>query len=98
MDINEKGDDDIERDLARHYGHSSINAYGSRYDHPSRAANNYLLNECPILSAIDKRCQNVDLITNGGAVSEFTDALLPACGVHQFCYLCVSILLICLCD
>lgn len=91
LDLNDKSeDDDVERDLGRHYGHSSINAYGNRYDHPFRGANNDIMNDCPILNAIDKRCQNVDLITNGGMVSEFTDAILPACGVHQFCYLCVS--------
>lgn len=49
-----------------------------------------LLIECPVLDAIDKRCQSVDLLSGGGATNEFTDALLPACGVHQFCYLCVS--------
>lgn len=49
--------------------------------------NDDLLDDCPILNAIDKRCQSVDLISGTGSYAEI---LLTACGVHQFCYLCVS--------
>lgn len=49
-----------------------------------------LLDDCPILNAIDKRCHSVDLISGSGTSNVYAEALLPACGVHQFCYLCVS--------
>lgn len=89
--------DDIEENGGHHYGHGQGHgrghielSYGHRFDHPFPGASNYFSGECPILDAIDKRCQKVDLITNSGAISEFSDTLLPACGIHQFCYLCVS--------
>lgn len=48
-------------------------------------------NECPILDAIDQRCESVDLMGGGGGRNVFErDVLLPACTLHQFCYLCVS--------
>lgn len=50
-----------------------------------------LLDECPVFDAIDKRCQHVDIISGGGIPSGFGAAILPACGMHQFCYLCVSL-------
>lgn len=48
-------------------------------------------NECPMLDAIEQRCESVDLLGGGGGRNLFErDALLPACTLHQFCYLCVS--------
>lgn len=40
---------------------------------------------CPILDTLEKRCRGVDVLTG-----DFNQNLLPACGVHQLCYLCVS--------
>lgn len=42
--------------------------------------------ECPILNAIEKRCRGVDLLSG-----DIHQELLPICGVHQLCYICVSI-------
>lgn len=69
-----------------------------QYDAPQRSydSNHFRntensLNECPILDAIDKRCESVDLLGGGGRRNIFErDSLLPACSMHQFCYLCVS--------
>lgn len=94
------GDDDIEDNAEldevfsgarRPYG-SLQKIHPNRFEERERERDyDDLLNECPVLDAIDKRCQNVDMISNaGGANGQITDALLPACGVHQFCYLCVS--------
>lgn len=85
--------DDLDESIGyprRPYGSSVQKIHSNRFDQRERDYDD-LLNECPILDAIDKRCQNVDLISGGGSIgSQFADALLPACGVHQFCYLCVS--------
>lgn len=40
---------------------------------------------CPILDTLEKRCRGVDVLTG-----DVHHNLLPACGVHQLCYLCVS--------
>lgn len=78
-------------------GGGAENYSHSRYD-PSQTYVNHFrsgddnLNECPILDAIDKRCESVDLLSGGGGRNIFeNDSLLPACSMHQFCYLCVSI-------
>lgn len=42
--------------------------------------------ECPILDTLEKRCRGVDVLSG-----DVHQNLLPACGVHQLCYLCVSI-------
>lgn len=42
-------------------------------------------NQCPILGAIEKRCRSVDLLSG-----DIHQELLPICGVHQLCYICVS--------
>lgn len=68
----------------------------SRYDASQMYVNHYRsgdgdLDECPILDAIDKRCESVDLLGGGGGRHVYEhDSLLPACTMHQFCYLCVS--------
>lgn len=96
-------DDDDELDESinirrRPYGLTRQNINPNRFDQRERDYDE-LLSECPILDAIDKRCQNVDLISGGGSVgNQFANALLPACGVHQFCYLCVSIAVYELCN
>lgn len=43
------------------------------------------LNECPRLNAIEKRCRAIGLYSY-----DFRHELLPICGIHQLCYLCVS--------
>lgn len=90
-------DDDDELDEPiniprRPYELTRQNINPNRFDQRERERDyDELLSECPVLDAIDKRCQNVELISGGGSVgNQFADALLPACGVHQFCYLCVS--------
>lgn len=87
-------DDDLDAAFSyprRPYGSAAQKIRPNRFEQRERDYDD-LLNECPVLNAIDKRCQNVDLISGGGGTaSQFADALLPACGVHQFCYLCVSI-------
>lgn len=86
-------DDELDESFSfprRPYGSPVQKIHTNRFDQREHDYDD-LLNECPILDAIDKRCQNVDLISGGGSIgSQFADALLPACGVHQFCYLCVS--------
>lgn len=87
------GDDELEESISfprRPYGLHVPKILSNRIDQRQRDYDD-LLNDCPVLDAIDKRCQNVDLISGGGSIgNQFADALLPACGVHQFCYLCVS--------
>ena len=68
------------------------NPYGNRYDYSFQDVDDSFMNQCPVLDAIDKRCQSVDLLS-GGANEFNRDLLMPACGAHQFCYLCVSALL-----
>lgn len=48
---------------------------------------NYIIgsNQCPLIEMIAERCREV--VTLSGDVQQ---ELLPICGVHQICYLCVS--------
>lgn len=48
---------------------------------------NYIIgsNQCPIIESMAERCRGVDLISG-----DINQELLPLCGVHQICYLCVS--------
>lgn len=48
---------------------------------------NYILgtNQCPLIEAMAERCRGVDLLSG-----DIHQELLPICGVHQICYLCVS--------
>lgn len=48
---------------------------------------NYIVgsNQCPIIESMAERCRGVDLISG-----DINQELLPLCGVHQICYLCVS--------
>lgn len=50
---------------------------------------NYIIgsNQCPIIESMAERCRSVDLISG-----DLNQELMPLCGVHQICYLCVSIL------
>lgn len=47
--------------------------------------NGVFQDDCPLLSAIEKRCRGIDLLTG-----DTHHNLLEACGAHQLCYLCVS--------
>lgn len=42
-------------------------------------------NQCPLLDAMEKRCRGIDLLSG-----DINQELLPVCGIHQMCYLCVS--------
>lgn len=42
------------------------------------------LSECPLLDAMETRCRGIDLLSG-----DMHQELLPVCGVHQLCYLCV---------
>lgn len=42
--------------------------------------------DCPLLDAMEKRCRAINLLS-GDVHQQF----LPLCGIHQLCYLCVSI-------
>lgn len=42
--------------------------------------------DCPLLDTMEKRCRAINLLS-GDVHQQF----LPLCGVHQLCYLCVSI-------
>lgn len=44
-----------------------------------------LSDQCMILDNLEKRCKGVDALSG-----DLHQDLLPACGVHQLCYLCVS--------
>lgn len=44
-----------------------------------------LNDQCMILDNLEKRCKGVDALSG-----DLHQDLLPACGVHQLCYLCVS--------
>lgn len=48
---------------------------------------NYVIgsNQCPIIESMAERCRSVDLISG-----DLNQELMPLCGVHQICYLCVS--------
>lgn len=46
-------------------------------------------NQCPLLDAMEKRCRGIDLLSG-----DINQVLLPVCGIHQMCYLCVSISII----
>lgn len=50
------------------------------------AALEALSDQCTILDNLEKRCKGVDALSG-----DLHQDLLPACGVHQLCYLCVSI-------
>lgn len=43
--------------------------------------------ECPLLTALEKRCRGVAVLSG-----DLDQELLSLCAVHQFCYLCVSVL------
>lgn len=80
-------------DNGRSHGYDASQIYINHY----RNGNQEDLDECPILDAIDKRCESVDLLGGGGNRHVYEhDALLPACTMHQFCYLCVSHLHFCI--
>lgn len=42
--------------------------------------------QCPLLDAMEKRCRGIDLLSG-----DIHQDLLPVCGIHQICYLCVSV-------
>lgn len=42
------------------------------------------ISECPLLDAMETRCRGIDLLSG-----DMHQELLPVCGVHQLCYLCV---------
>lgn len=42
-------------------------------------------NQCPLIQSMEKRCRGVDLLSG-----DIQQELLPVCGIHQICYLCVS--------
>lgn len=42
-------------------------------------------NQCPLILSMEKRCRGVDLLSG-----DMQQELLPVCGIHQICYLCVS--------
>lgn len=44
-----------------------------------------LNDQCTILDNLEKRCKGVQTLSG-----DLHQELLPACGVHQLCYLCVS--------
>lgn len=44
-------------------------------------------NECPLLDGIEKKCRRIFIMSGDSGMN-----LLEACGVHQLCYLCVSII------
>lgn len=48
--------------------------------------NNLTPNQCPLVLAMEKRCRGVDLLSG-----DMQQELLPVCGIHQICYLCVSL-------
>lgn len=43
-------------------------------------------NGCPLLDSIEKRCRGIDILTG-----DIQQNLLQTCGIHQLCYLCVSL-------
>jgi len=43
-------------------------------------------NECPLLDKMERRCRGIDILSGDSHQN-----LLEACGVHQLCYLCVSL-------
>lgn len=47
------------------------------------------VHQCPMLEAMEKRCRGVDLLSG-----DIHQELLPICGIHQLCYLCVSFAII----
>lgn len=46
---------------------------------------NPIPNQCPLILSMEKRCRGVDLLSG-----DMEQELLPVCGIHQICYLCVS--------
>jgi hypothetical protein len=43
--------------------------------------------ECPLLDSIEKKCRGVDIMSG-----DLNQNFLEACGAHQLCYLCVSLI------
>ncbi|XP_037956989.1 DNA ligase 1 isoform X2 [Teleopsis dalmanni] len=63
---------------------------GARYESLNDAYlgnKNYIFgsNQCPLIESMAERCRGVDLLSG-----DINQELLPICGVHQICYLCVS--------
>lgn len=54
--------------------------------YPGGRTNSLTPNQCPIILAMEKRCRGVDLLSG-----DMQQELLPVCGIHQICYLCVSL-------
>lgn len=42
--------------------------------------------DCPLLEAMERRCRGIDILSG-----DMHQELLQACGIHQLCYLCVSL-------
>lgn len=54
---------------------------------PSSGRSNGLTpSQCPLILSMEKRCRGVDLLSG-----DMQQELLPVCGIHQICYLCVSL-------
>lgn len=84
-------DDTNDDEYPSEFPHGQYDAPQRNYDSNHFRNTENSLSECPILDAIDKRCESVDLLGGGGRRNIFErDSLLPACSMHQFCYLCVS--------
>lgn len=49
---------------------------------------NYIIgsNQCPLIETVAERCSSVEFLSG-----DINQELLPLCGVHQICYLCVSV-------
>lgn len=66
--------------------HLEPNYNGLQYELPT--LDNYQqegFSECPLLDAMETRCRGIDLLSG-----DMHQELLPICGVHQLCYLCVK--------
>lgn len=64
-----------------------MNYNGIEYDIPAMEGfKQDKLSECPLLGAMETRCRGIDLLSG-----DLHQELLSVCGVHQLCYLCVSI-------
>lgn len=67
------------------YGRLEPNLNGIQYDLPGLDGYQQEgLSECPLLDAMETRCRGIDLLSG-----DMHQELLPVCGVHQLCYLCV---------
>jgi hypothetical protein len=47
-----------------------------------------MVSECPLLDSIEKKCRGIDIMSGDSHQN-----LLDACGEHQLCYLCVSVII-----